>query len=359
MPTNSEPSGRQAGPFDTHMQCECARGLPKPLIGHVIPDLAMASIFGIRPLWNAGCVVVFHNDRVEVRYKGNIILVGQRNASTDLWTLPIAPRVHNVRPQITVPSDAHDAMPTAIAAFTHSVQTLVNAVRFAHQSLGNPKILTLLKAVRQGFFQGCPNISEKLILKYLNPSPATAKGHMKRPRQGIRSTTPRAAMQHTGVLPLIEDAPVNATDNSAQQAREDDAILDDADDNWDFPNIQPSAPANLIADDESHASIANVFAYGAFADKHSGVVCHDLTGSFPFLLLDSSVCFFVLYHYESNSILAKPLKGLDDKVIFEAYKKFHLLLTKKGYSVTSQARPRIVVTLKFQTSILQSKCFLI
>jgi hypothetical protein len=31
-------------------------------------------------------------------------------------------------------------------------------------------------------------MSKKLIMKYLNASPATAKGHMKRPRCGIRST---------------------------------------------------------------------------------------------------------------------------------------------------------------------------
>ena len=72
-----------------------------------------------------------------------------------------------------------------IAAFTHSVQTRANAVKFAHQSLCNPKISMMLKAMQRGFLKGCPNITENLILKYLNPSPTTAKGHMKRPRHGI------------------------------------------------------------------------------------------------------------------------------------------------------------------------------
>jgi hypothetical protein len=54
-----------------------------------------------------------------------------------------------------------------------------------HQSLCNPKISTLLKAVHKGFLKGCSNLSEKLILKYLNPSPATTKEHMKHPRHGI------------------------------------------------------------------------------------------------------------------------------------------------------------------------------
>ena len=41
--------------------------------------------------------------------------------------------------------------------------------------------------------------------------------------------------------------------------------------------------------------------------------------------------FFVLYHYESNAILANPIAGLDDVSIFEAYKKYFEELTAKGY----------------------------
>jgi len=324
------PDGRQVR--STHTCDVIVPGLPKPLTGHVIPDLAMASLFGIRPLCNAGCVVIFHKDRVEVHYKGNVILIGPRNMSTDLWTLPIAPKkASTLLSSVITP---HDAMLPAIAAFTHSVRTRLNAIRFTHQALGNPKISTLLKAVRRGFLKGCPNLSETLILKYLNPSPATAKGHMKRPRQGIRSTTPRPNRTNATGIPMINDAPIVPTaielPTTASNATDDD---DEDSDEWDFPAHLPPSPANLIVDDDSNPSIANVFAYGAFADKHSGVVYHNLTGSFPFMSLDGSVCFFVRYHYESNSILAEPIKGLDDKTIFEAYKKFHILLTDKGYSV--------------------------
>jgi hypothetical protein len=77
---------------------------------------------------------------------------------------------------------------------------------------------------------------------------------------------------------------------------------------------------NLIVDNEIDKSIANVFAFGAFSNKNSGIVYHDITGSFPFMSLDGSVCFFILYHYKSNSILAIPLEGLDNVSIFNAYK---------------------------------------
>ena len=39
----------------------------------------------------------------------------------------------------------------------------------------------------------------------------------------------------------------------------------------------------------------------------------------------------VVYHYEANAILATPISGLDDKSIFNAYKKNFDELTSKGF----------------------------
>ncbi len=103
----------------------------------------------------------------------------------DLWTLPI-PNSVCTAPELSVlprpgpcmdcaPHHAPDAVPDNdttglphinVATFTHSVRTRANAVKFAHQSLCNPKISTLLKAVRKGFLKGCPYMTETLILKY-------------------------------------------------------------------------------------------------------------------------------------------------------------------------------------------------
>jgi hypothetical protein len=218
-------------------------GLPTTLTGHIVPNLAIASLFGIRVLCKAGCKVVFDDNKCDVFYQGKLILRGYKDPSTDLWTLPIVPTPAKVWTTPGTPAQGpHVALQEAssskacvslphaetaslmmcgpitvaalpqpgpcigraphqaIAGFTHSIKTRVNAVKFAHQSLCNPKFLTMLKAVPKGFLNGCPNINLQLILKYLNPSPATAKGHMKRPRHGIKSTTPRVkdnAAEHT------------------------------------------------------------------------------------------------------------------------------------------------------------------
>jgi hypothetical protein len=66
---------------------------------------------------------------------------------------------------------------------------------------------------------------------------------------------------------------------------------------------------NLIGMDNKDATIANVFCFGAFADKTSSIVYYDLTESFLFVSLEESVCFFVLYHYKSNLHSHFPNKG--------------------------------------------------
>ena len=142
---------------------------------------------------------------------------------------------------------------------------------------------------------------------------------MKRPKKGIRSTkkqvktkgdsniscipvpVPQAA---THPLPLfVEPMPYNG------------------------PAYNARMEVNYIPDDES---IANVFCFGAFADKVSGVVCNDLTGDFPFVLIDGSVCFFVLYHYETKTVLVKPITNVDDCSIVAAYKEIFETLEAKG-----------------------------
>jgi hypothetical protein len=218
------------------------------------------------------------------------------------------------------PNDIHPGV--NMTAFTHLVPTRANTVNFAHQSLCSPKISSLLKAVRRGFLKGCPNMKETLVLKYLNPSTATAKGHLKRPRQGIRSTWPkvRPNTPNTQIpAPIIEAVPIFVQPHIP-----------------DPPYPCPAYGARVgphVIDNEDDESIANIFCFGAFADKNSGIVYHNLTGLFPFLSFsfDGSVCFFVLYHYESNAILATPIAGLDDVSIFSAYKKYLEELTAKGF----------------------------
>ncbi len=292
----------------THTCNMVVPGLLRTLLGHIVPNLAIASLFGICPLCNTGCIVVFDKDKCNTWYDGKIILISPQNPSTDLSTLPFLSnricKTMTTPPAVPRPNVSDHL---AMASFTHLVWTRMNAVQFAHQLLGNPRISMLLKAVWHGFLNECPDISEKLVLKYINPSPATVKRHMKRPQHGIRSTTPKIASIGAALIQLFHP-PLSVASNDAWDDR-----------NAQLNAVQPSGP-NIIFNKDRDEFITNIFAFGAFANKNSGIVHNNLTGLFPFMSLDGSVCFFVLYHNKSKSILADPIKGLDDKTILEVYK---------------------------------------
>ena len=108
---------------------------------------------------------------------------------------------------------------------------------------------------------------------------------------------------------------------------------------------------NIIADD-SIDSIANVFCFGALADKNTGIMYHDMTGNFPFMSLDGCICYLVMYHYKSNAIIATPIDGMEDITIFAVYKRNFKMLEAKGFKVklNNQATKHII---KFLT---EHKC---
>ena len=91
-------------------------------------------------------------------------------------------------------------------------------------------------------------------------------------------------------------------------------------------------PCPAFIDDINNESIANVFCFGAFANKNTGVIYNDCTGNFPFMSLDSNICFLVMYHYKTNAIFAMPIPGLDLQSILDAYKKNFEFLVSKGYT---------------------------
>jgi hypothetical protein len=144
---------------------------------------------------------------------------------------------------------------------------------------------------------------------------------MKRPCHGIRSTWPKA--------PKLKPIPIKTNEPWQPAAQINPPVLPLFQEVQAYPGQGYGATTgpNLVGDDDNE-SIANVFCFGAFADKHSGIV---LTGSLPFMSYKGSICFFILYHYESNSILAMPIMGLYDVTIFNAYKQQFELFPSNGF----------------------------
>ena len=241
--------------MSTHMCNIIIPGLLTMLVGHIVPELSIASLFEICVLTEAGCMVKFGNKKCVVKYNGTIILTGMKDPTTDLWTLPIVGSAGKTSPMYihdeqdafvnlrkefterailacsfttsslaipiftstqayktgrTVNETLTNPQPIEFKLFSHTVRTKANSIKFVHKSMCSPKITTLLKAIRRSFFDGCPNLSAKGVTRYLNPSPATAIGHMKWPHQGIRSTTTQQPRQPPAARPgpTVHAAPI-------------------------------------------------------------------------------------------------------------------------------------------------------
>ena len=75
--------------MSTHICGIIIPGLPTTLVGHIVPELSITPLFGIRVLTEAGCTVTFDTEKCVVNYNGKIILVGMKDPTTDQWALPI------------------------------------------------------------------------------------------------------------------------------------------------------------------------------------------------------------------------------------------------------------------------------
>ncbi len=170
--------GRQV--LSTHMCDIIIPGLPTSLVGHIVPELSIASLFGIRVLTEVECMVKFDNKKCVVKYNGKTILVGMKDPTTDLWTLlkvgPAGKTTHldneaEQDPFVTLREDFLETTSKAsfsntsmlvvpvcasaqacasrgkatkslkkkpplnqVGLFTHTIQTKANSIKFTHQS---------------------------------------------------------------------------------------------------------------------------------------------------------------------------------------------------------------------------------
>jgi len=76
-----------------------------------------------------------------------------------------------------------------------------------------------------------------------------------------------------------------------------------------------------------------LFCFAAFADKQTRTLYNDLTSTFLVILLEGNVCFLIVYHYESNTILALSISGFSNNMVFAAYKQQYKLLESKDFVI--------------------------
>ena len=112
------------------------------LEGHIVPDLTVASLVGIRILCKMGCTVLFTDTVCYVKYQGKVILMGYKDPSTDLWVVPITPDAINQQKLRT--SQGHDL----VSAQSRAGRCMARTPQFPASTTPQAKIVDLAMSTR-------------------------------------------------------------------------------------------------------------------------------------------------------------------------------------------------------------------
>jgi hypothetical protein len=263
----------------TATECHRVPGLHTPLLSIGQPcDAGCITIFSATKV----AIVKAHN--VEIKLKGPPVAIGTR-IPPGLWYIPVPaiakpnqiPTMPEPQRQITAHSAYHQRNSQKLATFLHA-------------AAGYPPISTLCKAIDAGFLATWPGLSSPLIRKHLEISVPTIMGRLKCTRQGIRSTHP-----------------INA------------------------PPKLDSEEADTLEPPRSHMDRAHEVGTSVFQlDDLKGLICNDLPGRFPFVSSRGHNYIFILYDYDSNAILAEPIKSRQTEHLIQGYEACYKRLKRAG-----------------------------
>jgi len=245
---------------------------------HIVPELTSLSLISIGQLCDAGCIVTFTATAVTCEWNEQIILVGHRAPKTRLWHLEL-PNSDPVRSSSPI---SHS--PTQQANATIGAATPAQLVAFAHATLFSPPLSTLEQALKKGYLTNFPGLTATLLRKYPPQSIPMIKGHLDQTRQNLRST---------------KDKPT------------------------DVPTDSDDYPITPTGHERTH------HCYVALMEP-TGQVYTDQTGRFITPSSTGNNYLMVLYDYDSNSIMAAPIKSRTDKAILDGYKVLHTRLCRAG-----------------------------
>ena len=155
--------------------------------------------------------------------------------------------------------------------------------KYFHKCAFSPALTTLQKAVRKGHFITWPGIEEIKFEKNIINTLPTAKGHLDQERANLQSTKKSKTD--------IEDfTPSEGTGNKTYK---------------------------------NSAQIVHI--------KPKETTYSNQTGCFPYHSSRGNKYVMVMYDYDSNAILAAPLKNRQAKSITDACKTLHAPITKHGH----------------------------
>jgi hypothetical protein len=254
-------------------------------VGHIFDSLKSGSFISIGQLCDDECVALFTKYNVKIYKNGQVIIVGERNATNGLWNIPLAPKAIPSEPTQTTALATHHSGNGAI----QDDGTKQDLATFLHANAYSPTPSTFLRAIQRNHFKSWPGLTGSLVTKHLAKALATSKGHLRMQQKNIQSTK------------ITADLPIATS-------------LD----------VAPSQEPN-------NASTNVVFATSV-TTTNLGKSYSDQTGKFPVQSSRGYNYVMVLYDHDSNTILSKPLKTRQASELTNAWTSLHTRLQSNGYA---------------------------
>ena len=238
----------------------------------VLDKLRSASLISIGQLCDDNCVALFSKNNLQVFKNGQVVLEGKRNWNDRLWDINI--------------SNKHESANIIL----QQDRTKSDYATYIHACMYSPAKSTLLQAIKKGYLVGFPGVTSELINKHLLPSPATAKGHLNQERRNLQSTkAPQVSVNSNN--------DINVNSNNA------------------------SITATAATTSTGYTHITIIPAEKSYSDQ---------TGRFPKRSSRGYQYIFIFYDYDSNAILAEPIKSRASTELITAWQKCYDTLTSRG-----------------------------
>ena len=247
---------------------------PKASTAHLLQDLQSASLILVGQLCDNDCRVQFSKQDMKVYKNNKLIITGKRNRLDGIWDILITKNDSILRQQLNV-----------ILIKNKTKQQLA---AYLHACCFSPSVTTFVKAIKKGHFITWPGLDATMIQKHLIVPVATAKGHLDQERKNLQSTQQVEATTTT-----------NPTTDPTVDIDEDFFPTSD------MPNTR------------THDVLALIQPF-----KETRRAYSDQTGKFPHKSSRGNQYIMIVYDYDSNAILAAPLKNKAAATIRDAWEKY-------------------------------------
>ena len=198
------------------------------------------------------------------------LLQGCKKKGETLWTIQVPQATRKKREEISN---------------VHNLPSIFQIIKYHHAAAGYPVKDTWIKAINAGNYTTWPGLTSEAVRKHFPESDETQKGHMKRQRQGVRST------KILKTLPVIENS-AKELDNSPTLKKMKDVYI-----------------KTHMADDTMYT---------------------DQPGRFPATSSNGNQYIMVLVEVDGNYIDAEPMKNRSAGSMIKAYLALWTRLTATG-----------------------------